>query len=92
MPEPIKTSDAKRQKTPAKKRIEDERGIIFQVCAFLAQEFMFSRLGEINLAHKGVSSPTFYIRGSSMGSGKARNDQPRQHSRRRSSPPQSDSS
>jgi len=45
MPEPIKTSDAKRPKTPAKKRIEDERGIIFQVCAFLAQEFMFSRLG-----------------------------------------------
>src|SRR4030088_3126305 len=45
MPEPIRTNDAKRQKTPAKKRIEEESGIAFQVCAFSAQELILSRIG-----------------------------------------------
>src|SRR3981081_263115 len=45
-PEPIRTNDAKRQKTPAKKRIEEESGIAFQVCAFSSQELILSRIGE----------------------------------------------
>src|SRR3954465_15592950 len=42
----ITLSDAKRQNTPAKKRTDDDSGIIRQVCACSCQEFMLSAYGE----------------------------------------------
>jgi len=38
MLEPIRTSEAKRQKTPAKKRLDEARGIVFQLSDFSFQE------------------------------------------------------
>jgi hypothetical protein len=38
MLEPMRISEAKRQKTPVKKRLDEAMGIVFQLCDFSSQE------------------------------------------------------
>jgi len=45
MLEPIRMSEAKRQKTPAKNRLDDAKGIVFQLSDFCFQELMVWELG-----------------------------------------------